>query len=180
MSLKRRKPDSWENSGVQPIMGHLRNISWIQIKWSRQRGKYGIVVALVRSVASQSIYSVHAGVRFPTKIPIAAITVGDAEIFGGCSKGKKYKWNSSLKMIQLLKQTPITSSSKSREPKDPTKYCWWVNILIPGTHDRILEPMMAMYILNDLDLTIPRPDLTPIGKQLRREWYINHIPIIKY
>ena len=43
--------------------------------------KYGAVAALVRSVASQSIYSVHAGVQFSTKIPIAAITVEDAEMF---------------------------------------------------------------------------------------------------
>ena len=43
--------------------------------------KYGAVAALVRSVASTSIYSVHTGVQFSTKIPIAAITVEDAEMF---------------------------------------------------------------------------------------------------
>ena len=43
--------------------------------------KYGAVAALVRSVASKSIYSVHAGVQHSTAIPIAAITVEDAEMF---------------------------------------------------------------------------------------------------
>lgn len=43
--------------------------------------KYGAVAALVRSVASRSIYSVHAGMQNSDKIPIAAITVEDAEMF---------------------------------------------------------------------------------------------------
>lgn len=43
--------------------------------------KYGAVAALVRSVASRSIYSVHAGMQYSDKIPIAAITVEDAEMF---------------------------------------------------------------------------------------------------
>lgn len=42
---------------------------------------YGAVAALVRSVASKSIYSVHAGGQHSDKIPIAAITVEDAEMF---------------------------------------------------------------------------------------------------
>ena len=43
--------------------------------------KYGAVAALVRSVASHSIYSVHAGIQYGDKIPIAAITVEDADMF---------------------------------------------------------------------------------------------------
>lgn len=43
--------------------------------------KYGAVAALVRSVASRSVYSVHAGMQNSDKIPIAAITVEDAEMF---------------------------------------------------------------------------------------------------
>ena len=47
--------------------------------------KYGAVAALVRSVASQSISSVHAGIMYYNdaypKIPFAAITVEDAEMF---------------------------------------------------------------------------------------------------
>lgn len=42
---------------------------------------YGAVGALVRSVASHSIYSVHAGIQYGDKIPIAAITTEDAEMF---------------------------------------------------------------------------------------------------
>ena len=42
---------------------------------------YGAVAALVRSVASKSIYSVHAGIQYGDKIPIAAITVEDADMF---------------------------------------------------------------------------------------------------
>jgi carboxypeptidase Q len=42
--------------------------------------KYGAVGALVRSVASFSIYSVHAGGQYSKAIPIAAITVEDAEM----------------------------------------------------------------------------------------------------
>ncbi len=42
--------------------------------------KYGAVAALVRSVASFSIYSVHTGVQHNQDIPIAAITVEDAEM----------------------------------------------------------------------------------------------------
>lgn len=41
---------------------------------------YGAVAALVRSVASFSIYSVHTGVQQNQQIPIAAITVEDAEM----------------------------------------------------------------------------------------------------
>ena len=41
----------------------------------------GAVGALVRSVASQSIYSPHAGGQYNQEIPIAAITVEDAEMF---------------------------------------------------------------------------------------------------
>ena len=41
---------------------------------------YGAKAALVRSVASNSIYSVHTGIQHSTKIPIAAITVEDAEM----------------------------------------------------------------------------------------------------
>jgi carboxypeptidase Q len=43
--------------------------------------KYGAVAALVRSVASYSISSVHTGMQSSTAIPIAAITVEDAEMF---------------------------------------------------------------------------------------------------
>ena len=42
--------------------------------------KYGAVAALVRSVASFSISSVHAGIQQNQEIPIAAITVEDAEM----------------------------------------------------------------------------------------------------
>jgi carboxypeptidase Q len=42
--------------------------------------KYGAVAALVRSVASYSIYSVHAGVQQSTAIPVAALTVEDADM----------------------------------------------------------------------------------------------------
>lgn len=42
--------------------------------------KYGAVAALVRSVASSSISSVHTGIQYSTAIPIAAITVEDAEM----------------------------------------------------------------------------------------------------
>lgn len=37
--------------------------------------KYGAVAALVRSVASHSIYSVHTGIQYSDKIPVAAVTV---------------------------------------------------------------------------------------------------------
>ena len=37
--------------------------------------KFGAVAALVRSVASFSIYSVHAGTQISREIPFAAITV---------------------------------------------------------------------------------------------------------
>lgn len=43
--------------------------------------KYGAVAALVRSVTPYSISSVHAGIQKSTAIPIAAITVEDAEMF---------------------------------------------------------------------------------------------------
>ena len=47
--------------------------------------KYGAAAMLVRSVASASIYSVHAGYheydKDQPKIPAAAITVEDAEMF---------------------------------------------------------------------------------------------------
>ena len=43
--------------------------------------QYGAVAALVRSVASHSIYSVHAGIQYGDKILIAAITVEDADMF---------------------------------------------------------------------------------------------------
>lgn len=43
--------------------------------------KYGAVAALVRSVTSFSINSVHTGIQHSTAIPIAAITVEDAEMF---------------------------------------------------------------------------------------------------
>jgi carboxypeptidase Q len=39
------------------------------------------VAALVRSVASKSISSVHTGIQQNREIPIAAITVEDAEMF---------------------------------------------------------------------------------------------------
>jgi carboxypeptidase Q len=47
--------------------------------------KYGAVAMLVRSVASESVYSVHTGYmeydsKYP-KIPCAAITVEDSEMF---------------------------------------------------------------------------------------------------
>lgn len=42
---------------------------------AQRAAKYGAVAALVRSVASFSIYSVHAGVQFDGPIPIAAISV---------------------------------------------------------------------------------------------------------
>lgn len=42
--------------------------------------KYGAAAALVRSIASKSIYSVHAGVQYSKAIPIAAITIEDAEM----------------------------------------------------------------------------------------------------
>jgi carboxypeptidase Q len=42
--------------------------------------KYGAVAALVRSVASFSIYSVHAGGQIGFDLPFAAITVEDAEM----------------------------------------------------------------------------------------------------
>lgn len=41
---------------------------------------YGAVAALVRSVASHSIYSVHTGVQNSQTIPIAAITTEDADM----------------------------------------------------------------------------------------------------
>ena len=40
----------------------------------------GAVGALVRSIASNSIYSPHAGGQYNQEIPIAAITVEDAEM----------------------------------------------------------------------------------------------------
>ena len=43
--------------------------------------RYGAVAALVRSVASSSISSVHTGMQYSSAIPIAAITVEDAEMF---------------------------------------------------------------------------------------------------
>lgn len=48
---------------------------------AERAAKYGAVAALVRSVASRSIYSVHAGIQHSRTIPIAAITVEDAEMF---------------------------------------------------------------------------------------------------
>ena len=42
--------------------------------------KYGAVGALVRSVASESIYSPHAGGQYNEELPIAAITVEDVEM----------------------------------------------------------------------------------------------------
>jgi carboxypeptidase Q len=52
--------------------------------------KYGAVGALVRSVASKSIYSVHAGGQYNEQIPIAAITVEDAEMLQRMSdRGQK-------------------------------------------------------------------------------------------
>lgn len=45
-----------------------------------QAAKYGAVAALVRSIASKSIYSPHAGRQYSTKIPIAAIAIEDAEM----------------------------------------------------------------------------------------------------
>ena len=47
---------------------------------AERAAKYGAVAALVRSVASFSIYSVHTGVQMNKDIPIAAITVEDAEM----------------------------------------------------------------------------------------------------
>lgn len=47
---------------------------------ANRAAQYGAVGALVRSVASKSIYSVHTGIQSSTKIPIAAITVEDAEM----------------------------------------------------------------------------------------------------
>ena len=42
--------------------------------------KHGAVGALVRSIASKSIYSPHAGGQYNQQIPIAAISVEDAEM----------------------------------------------------------------------------------------------------
>lgn len=50
----------------------------------------GAVAALVRSVASDSIYSPHAGGQYNQQIPIAAIAVEDAEMFQRMqSRGQK-------------------------------------------------------------------------------------------
>lgn len=56
-----------------------------RVDGASRAAKYGAVGMLVRSVASASIYSVHAGYmeydeKYP-KIPCAAITVEDAEMF---------------------------------------------------------------------------------------------------
>jgi carboxypeptidase Q len=48
---------------------------------AERAAKYGAVAALVRSVTSFSISSVHTGMQYNTQIPIAAITVEDAEMF---------------------------------------------------------------------------------------------------
>lgn len=42
--------------------------------------KYGAVAALVRSIASHSIYSPHAGGQYNQQVPVAAIAVEDAEM----------------------------------------------------------------------------------------------------
>ena len=56
-----------------------------RVSGASKSAKYGAVAMLVRSVASKSIYSVHAGMQEydpdQPKIPAAAITVEDAEMF---------------------------------------------------------------------------------------------------
>ena len=56
-----------------------------RVSGASKSAKYGAVAMLVRSVASKSIYSVHAGMQeydpAQPKIPAAAITVEDAEMF---------------------------------------------------------------------------------------------------
>ena len=56
-----------------------------RVNGASRAAKYGAVAMLVRSVASKSIYSVHAGYQeydpAQPKIPAAAITVEDAEMF---------------------------------------------------------------------------------------------------
>jgi carboxypeptidase Q len=56
-----------------------------RVKGASYAAKYGAAAVLVRSVTPESIYSVHAGImhydpNYP-KIPVAAITVEDAEMF---------------------------------------------------------------------------------------------------
>jgi carboxypeptidase Q len=51
-----------------------------RVNGAEKASKYGAVAALVRSVASESISSVHTGCQFSQTIPIAAIAVEDAEM----------------------------------------------------------------------------------------------------
>jgi carboxypeptidase Q len=46
-----------------------------RMQGAEKAAKYGAAAALVRSIASKSIYSVHAGVQYNKDIPVAAITV---------------------------------------------------------------------------------------------------------